>query len=149
MQNEKTLNIDEILRIMVHRYPFLMIDKVVEIDPGKTIKAIKNVTFNEPYFQGHFPEKPVMPGVMILEAMAQAGAILVNQSFGNPDDFFYLGGIDNARFRKPVIPGDQLIIEMEILKKKLNAFKVRGECHVYDTKVCQAEFMAVMEKGTK
>ncbi|MGE4518083.1 MAG: 3-hydroxyacyl-ACP dehydratase FabZ [Desulfobacteraceae bacterium] len=148
MGNEKILNIDEILGVMIHRYPFLMIDRILDLEPGRFIRGIKNVTFNEPYFQGHFPGKPVMPGVMILEAMAQTGAVLVNQSFGSQDDFFYLGGIDNARFRKPVIPGDQLIIDMEILRKRSNAFRVKGECHVCDTKVCQAEFMAVMEKGS-
>ncbi|MCB9480455.1 MAG: 3-hydroxyacyl-ACP dehydratase FabZ [Desulfobacteraceae bacterium] len=147
MQNEKTLNIAEILGILLHRYPFLMVDKILEIDPGKKIKGLKNVTFNEPYFQGHFPGKPVMPGVMILEAMAQTGALLVNYSYGASDDFFYLGGIDGARFRKPVLPGDQLIIEMEILKKRASAFRVKGECYVSDVKVCNAEFMAVMEKG--
>jgi 3-hydroxyacyl-[acyl-carrier-protein] dehydratase len=148
MENQNILNIDEILRIMVHRYPFLMVDRILEIEKGKKIKGLKNVTFNEPFFQGHFPGRPVMPGVMILEAMAQTGAVLVNKSYGNSDDFFYLGAIDNARFIKPVIPGDQLIIEMEIIRKRSNAFKVKGQCTVCDSKVCKAEFMAVMENGS-
>jgi beta-hydroxyacyl-ACP dehydratase FabZ len=147
MNNDKILDITEILGILVHRYPFLMVDRILEIDPNKKIKGLKNVTFNEPCFQGHFPGKPVMPGVLILEAMAQTGAVLVNYSYGSKEDFFYLGGIDKARFRKPVLPGDQLIIEMEILKKRASAFRVKGECFVSDVKVCSAEFMAVMEKG--
>jgi len=148
MDRAKTLDIDELLKIMVQRYPFLMIDKVIEIEKGVRIKALKNVSYNEPYFQGHFPDKPVMPGVLIVEAMAQAGVVLINFSSENDDEFFYLGGIDKARFRKPVRPGDQLIIEMSIVRKRSKVYIVSGECSVSDEKVAEGQFMAVMEKGT-
>ena len=148
MDRAKTLDIDELLKIMVQRYPFLMIDKVIEIEKGVRIKALKNVSYNEPYFQGHFPDKPVMPGVLIVEAMAQAGVVLINFSSENDDEFFYLGGIDKARFRKPVRPGDQLIIEMSIVRKRSKVYIVSGECSVSGEKVAEGQFMAVMEKGT-
>ncbi|MGM0417626.1 MAG: 3-hydroxyacyl-ACP dehydratase FabZ [Thermodesulfobacteriota bacterium] len=148
MDRAKTLDIDELLKIMAHRYPFLMIDKVIEIEKGVRIKALKNVSYNEPYFQGHFPDKPVMPGVLIVEAMAQAGVVLINFSSDNNDEFFYLGGIDKARFRKPVRPGDQLIIEMSIVRKRAKVHIVSGECSVSGEKVAEGQFMAVMEKGT-
>lgn len=142
------LNIEDILKILGHRYPFLMLDKVIEIENGKRIKALKNVSYNEPYFQGHFPEKPVMPGVMILEAMAQAGAVLVHETnTENRDEFFFLGGVDKARFRKPVKPGDQLIIEMEVIRSRSKLYIVKGVCSVSGDKVAEGEFMAVMEKG--
>jgi 3-hydroxyacyl-[acyl-carrier-protein] dehydratase len=148
MDRAKTLDIDDLLKIMVHRYPFLMIDKVIEIEKGVRIKALKNVSYNEPYFQGHFPDKPIMPGVLIVEAMAQAGAVLVNYSSDYNDEFFYLGGIDKARFRKPVRPGDQIIIEMSIVRKKSKVYIVSGECSVSGEQVAEGQFMAVMEKGT-
>lgn len=142
------LDIDWLLKILSHRYPFFMIDRVLDLDPGKKIKALKNVTINEPYFQGHFPEKPIMPGVMVVESMAQAGAVLIHSSLNNPKkETFYLGGIDRARFRKPVRPGDQLIIDMEITRSRSRLYKVKGECLVCGEKVADGEFLAVMEKG--
>lgn len=139
-------NIDDLLNILDQKYPFLMLDRVIAIEPGKRIKALKNITFNEPYFQGHFPGKPIMPGVMIVEAMAQAGAVLIHDTLNNKDRF-YLGGIDKARFRKPVVPGDQLIIEIEIIRSRLKLYKIKGECFVCQKKVADGEFLAVMEKG--
>lgn len=148
MGEDYLIGIDELLDIMVHKYPFLMIDRVLELEKGKRIRALKNITYNEPYFQGHFPDRPIMPGVLIIEAMAQAGAVLVYYSSETKEkDFFYLGGIDKARFRKPVRPGDQLIIEMEITRKKANVYKVKGECFVDGVVAAQGEFMAVTEKG--
>lgn len=148
MADDYLIGIDELLKIMVHKYPFLMIDRILELEDGKCIKALKNVTINEPYFQGHFPDRPIMPGVLMIEAMAQAGAVLMYYSSDNKErDFFYLGGIDKARFRRPVRPGDQLIIEMEIIRKRSNVYKVKGECFVGAEKAADAEFMAVTEKG--
>ena len=149
MNNKKNslLGIDDLFKILNQRYPFLMIDKVLDVQ-GNKIRALKNVTVNEPYFQGHFPGKPVMPGVMIIEAMAQAGAVLVyliKEEFKN--ETFYLGGINKARFRKPVKPGDQLIIEMEIIRSRSKLYIIKGESFVCGEKVADGEFMAVMEKG--
>jgi len=122
--SEETLveNIDilEILRLLPHRYPFVMIDRVLSVEPDKTVEALKNVSINEPFFQGHFPTKPVMPGVLMLEGMAQAGGILAFCT--EPENvgvkLLYFAGIDKARFRRPVGPGDQLIYKVELLKKK-------------------------------
>lgn len=140
----KILDILEILKLLPHRYPFVMVDRITEIELGKSIKGIKNVTINEPFFQGHFPEYPVMPGVMILEGMAQVGGVLGYQSkpemIGNK--LLYFAGIDKARFRKPVIPGDQLVFHLELLKSKRGIMVMDGKAYVGEQLVTQAELMA-------
>jgi 3-hydroxyacyl-[acyl-carrier-protein] dehydratase len=112
------IEIDEILKLLPHSYPFLLVDRIVEIEPEKRIVGIKNVTFNEPFFPGHFPGKPVMPGVLIIEAMAQTAGILAFKSYPGIKGNVLFIGIDNARFRKPVIPGDQLRMEMTLIKHR-------------------------------
>jgi beta-hydroxyacyl-ACP dehydratase FabZ len=120
MTEQKTIfDIQAILSFLPHRYPFLLVDKIVEFEKGTRIVGIKNVTFNEPYFQGHFPDAPIMPGVLIIEAMAQAGGCLVFQSLPEREyKLVFLIGVDNARFRQPVRPGDQLRLEMEVVRIK-------------------------------
>ena len=138
-------DINSILNIMPHRYPFLLIDKIIDLEPDKRVVAIKNVTINEPFFQGHFPGHPIMPGVMILEAMAQAGGVLLLNAVENPQDkVVYFMSIDNARFRKPVMPGDQLRFELEMVSFRRNTCKMRGEAFVDETLVCNADFMAMI-----
>lgn len=132
------------MNFLPHRYPFLLIDRVVELVPGESIRALKNVTINEPFFQGHFPGTPIMPGVLILEAMAQAGGILALDSM--PDSLrgavIYFMGMDKVRFRKPVVPGDQLIFEIRALKQRTKAVKMAGLAKVEDNIVAEAEMMA-------
>ncbi len=128
--------------LLPHRYPFALVDRVVEHEPGQRAVAIKNVTINEPHFQGHFPDRPLMPGVLIVEAMAQVGGLIVTQMPDLPKGLFVFAGIDNVRFRKPVVPGDQLIITCELLSIKRNRFgKVRGEAKVAEKLVCSGELM--------
>ena len=140
-------DISEILAVMPHRYPILLIDRVLEMDE-KTIRAIKNVTINEPHFLGHFPGIPVMPGVLIVEAMAQAGGFLL---FSQTDDregkLIYFTGIDKCRFRKPVVPGDQLIFEVELVAKRSTFAKIRGRALVDGVVVCEAEMMSALADG--
>lgn len=140
----KQYSIAEIMNFLPHRYPFLLIDRVVELVPGESIRALKNVTINEPFFQGHFPGTPIMPGVLILEAMAQAGGILALDSM--PDSLrgavIYFMGMDKVRFRKPVVPGDQLIFEIRALKQRAKAVKMAGLAKVEDNIVAEAEMMA-------
>ncbi|OZS45769.1 3-hydroxyacyl-ACP dehydratase FabZ [Photobacterium sanguinicancri] len=137
----KTLNITEIQELLPHRYPFLMIDRVTDYEEGKTLTAIKNVSVNEPQFTGHFPKMPVFPGVMILEAMAQATGLLAFKTFGAPaeNELYYFASIDKAKFRKPVGPGDQLIIEVEYLKERRGIAMFNGVAKVDGTVVCSAE----------
>lgn len=140
----ETLDIHEILNHLPHRYPFLLIDRVIECEPGKHLIGIKNVTFNEPYFTGHFPRRPVMPGVLILEALAQATGILAFRTVGKiPDEnsLYYFVGIDNARFKHPVSPGDQLQLKVTYIKKKRGIWKFDGEALVDGNVVCCAELM--------
>ncbi|NBP97829.1 MAG: 3-hydroxyacyl-[acyl-carrier-protein] dehydratase FabZ, partial [Burkholderiaceae bacterium] len=108
--SQAVIDIHRILKLLPHRYPFLLVDRVIELDPGKTIKALKNVTMNEPFFQGHFPDFPVMPGVLIIEALAQTAALLTFSEEHDPEDVYYFAGIDGARFKRIVLPGDQLIM---------------------------------------
>ncbi|MEY4719913.1 MAG: 3-hydroxyacyl-[acyl-carrier-protein] dehydratase FabZ [Pseudomonadota bacterium] len=125
-----TLDILQIQELLPHRYPFLLIDRVVECEPGVRLKALKNVSFNEPFFQGHFPQQPIMPGVLIMEALAQATALLTSQSASDIGKaIYYLAGIDGARFKKQVVPGDQLLLEVTYLKHKrhLWSFDCRAE----------------------
>ena len=137
-------DISEILAVMPHRYPFLLIDRVLEMDE-KTIRAVKNVTINEPHFLGHFPEVPVMPGVLIVEAMAQAGGfLLLSQADDREDKLIYFTGIDKCRFRKPVVPGDQLIFEVEVVASRTNFAKIRGRALVDGAVVCEAEMMSAL-----
>jgi len=140
------LDIVQIMEILPHRYPFLLVDKVIEIDPGKRIVAIKNVTMNEPFFQGHFPGFPVMPGVLIIEAMAQVAAIMAYLASGNDagDKVSYFMAIDNARFRKPVKPGDTLRIEIETIFNKRGIWSVAGKTYVGDTLMTEAELKATL-----
>lgn len=139
-----TMDIQEILTYLPQRYPILMIDKVIKIVPGKSIIALKNVTVNEPYFLGHFPGKPIMPGVLILEAMAQATGILAlhaNRERSKEGFLYLFAGIDKARFKRPVVPGDQLYIEAQVLKVKGNIWKCKVNAKVENELVCEAELM--------
>jgi 3-hydroxyacyl-[acyl-carrier-protein] dehydratase len=133
------MDTNEIQSIIPHRYPFLLIDRVVEIEKLKRIVAIKNVTINEPFFQGHFPGAPVMPGVLIIEAMAQAGAVLLFREVPDRESkLLYFTSIEQARFRKPVVPGDQLRLEVEVLKYKMNFCKLKATAHVGEGLVTEA-----------
>ncbi|HET6419519.1 MAG TPA: 3-hydroxyacyl-ACP dehydratase FabZ [Geobacteraceae bacterium] len=138
------LDIKEIMNILPHRYPFLMVDRVVEMDPGKRIVGIKNVTINEPFFQGHFPGHPVMPGVLIVEAMAQVAGILAYLSSSDEirKKVCYFMSIDNARFRKPVVPGDLLRLEMEAIMNRRGIWGFNGKAYVEDKLVAEAELKA-------
>jgi 3-hydroxyacyl-[acyl-carrier-protein] dehydratase len=145
---DTSMDIHAILRQLPHRYPFLMVDRVLEVVPRQSIRALKNVTINEPFFQGHFPERPVMPGVLILEALAQAAGILVFRSIDViPDDTtrFFFVGIDDARFRKPVYPGDQLILHAEYLRSMRGIWKFGTRAEVNGAVVCSAEMMVTPE----
>jgi len=146
-----TLEIEEIMELLPHRYPFLMLDRIVECDDEKRIVGLKNVTMNEPYFQGHFPELPVMPGVLQLEAMAQTAGILLNRVAGNPDGVPFFMGIDGARFRRVVKPGDQLRIEVEITKIRSKLARFKGTVKVGDSVASEAEMMCMIgaEGGPK
>ena len=138
-------DIHSILQILPHRYPFLLVDKILELVPGKTVKALKNVTFNEPFFQGHFPGQPVMPGVLLLEVMAQAGGFLVLNTIPNPETkLMYFTGINKSRFKKVVIPGDQLIIEAELVQFRLGTCKIVARALVDEKVVCTAEFLSTV-----
>jgi 3-hydroxyacyl-[acyl-carrier-protein] dehydratase len=137
------MGIKEILDLLPHRYPFIMLDRVLEFEPDKTITALKNVSMGEPFFQGHFPGEPVMPGVLILEGMAQAGAVLAYLSTENIDGKLVLfAGMDKVRFRKVVRPGDQLIYKVEMVRRKSRMIKVRCRAYVDDALVTQAEQLA-------
>lgn len=137
------LNLEEILRLLPHRYPFLLVDRVIQYVPGKLAVGIKNVTFNEPHFQGHFPDRPIMPGVLIVEAMAQVGGIVLTQMPEFPKGgLFMFAGIDKARFRRPVVPGDQLVMTAELLSVKRRRFgKMQGRAEVDGQLVAEAEMM--------
>jgi beta-hydroxyacyl-ACP dehydratase FabZ len=139
------LTINEILKIVPHRYPMLLIDRILEIEPGKKIVGLKNVSANEQFFQGHFPGAPVMPGVLIVEAMAQCCAVLFLQGIEDRDrKLFLFGGIDKARFRRPVVPGDQLRLECEVLQTRSNTIRMRGVATVDGTVVAEAQMLSVM-----
>lgn len=144
-----TMDIHEILKRLPHRYPFLLVDRVLELEKGKRIKALKNVTMNEPFFPGHFPIRPVMPGVMMLEALAQAAAILAFDNLVEaPDEktVFYFVGIDNARFKRPVEPGDQLILSATLDRMKGGIVKFSTQATVDDVVVAEAELMCTMRR---
>jgi 3-hydroxyacyl-[acyl-carrier-protein] dehydratase len=139
-----TLDIKEIIRLLPHRYPFLLVDRVLEGEKMKSLVGLKNVSINEPFFQGHFPSEPIMPGVLILEGMAQAGGILAYYSMQEMigEKLVYFAGIDKVRFRRPVVPGDQLIYEVEVIKQKGKIWKMAGKAKVDDKVAAEAELMA-------
>jgi 3-hydroxyacyl-[acyl-carrier-protein] dehydratase len=139
------IDIDEIRRLLPHRYPFLLVDRIVELELSKRIVGIKNVTFNEPFFTGHFPEKPIMPGVLILEAMAQTGGVLAFKSFPGMEGSVFFTGIDGARFRKPVIPGDQLKLIVEVVRHRREIWVFDGKALVDDDIVAEARIMAMLK----
>ncbi|MDD2904146.1 MAG: 3-hydroxyacyl-ACP dehydratase FabZ [Syntrophales bacterium] len=144
MSQPPSLNTEEIQRILPHRYPFLLVDRVISMELGNRIVGVKNVSINEPFFQGHFPGRPIMPGVLIIEALAQVGGILAllstPENLGNPSVF--LLGVDKVRFRKPVVPGDQLILEVETLRSGKKFWKLQGKALVNQILVTEVELMA-------
>jgi len=140
------MEIKEIMNILPHAYPFLLVDRIIEIEPGKRIVGIKNVTYNEPFFPGHFPGRPIMPGVLIVEAMAQTAGVLVCNSLSGEERNkpVYFLGMDNVKFRKPVIPGDQLRLELEITKHRQSIWGFKGKALVDGKVVAEAELLAMM-----
>lgn len=139
-----SMDIYEVMKHLPHRYPFLLVDRVVDFKAGEYLKAIKNVTVNEPFFPGHFPHRPVFPGVLMLEAMAQASGILAfktTESLPTDDSLFYFVGIDDARFKKPVEPGDQVVMEVTVVKRKRDLWKFSAVATVDGKVVCSAELM--------
>jgi len=142
------MDIHEILKSLPHRYPFLLVDRVLALEPGKDIVALKNVTINEPFFPGHYPHYPVMPGVLIIEAMAQVAALLAFQSMDSkPDEnsVYYFAGIDNARFKRPVTPGDQLIFKVELTRSKRGVFKFSATAEVDDKLAAAADLICTVK----
>ena len=140
-----SLEIRQIMDVLAHRYPFLLVDRILEMEPGKRVVGIKNVTYNEEFFQGHFPGNPVMSGVLILEAMAQVGAFLVQQEIGDMSNkLMYFAGIDRVRFRRPVVPGDQIRFELEMLKVRSRSCKMQGKATVDGKLVAEATLMSML-----
>lgn len=147
---DKAMNILDVMRNLPHRYPFLLIDRILEVELDQSITALKNVTINEPFFQGHFPTQPVMPGVLIIEAMAQATGVLSFLSTNTkPDDGenYFLAGVNEARFKRIVEPGDQLIFRVELLRKKRDIGQFRCTAHVDDQLACQADLLTARRKA--
>lgn len=147
---DRIMDIHEILKLLPHRYPILLLDRVIEINMGKSLTAIKNVTINEAFFTGHFPNRPVMPGVLILEAMAQAGAVLAYKSTKTTfadGVLYYFAGIDNARFRRVVEPGDQLRLTVKVMRSKRDIWKLEGQAFVGDELACSAEFLSARKNA--
>ena len=143
------MDIHQILKMLPHRYPFLLVDRVLELEKGKSIVALKNVTINEPFFTGHFPHRPVMPGVLMLEALAQAAALLSFHTMDVlPDDktIYYFAGIDGARFKRPVEPGDALTLMVELDRMKAGIFKFKAKAKVQDELAVEAELMCTMRR---
>ncbi|MGD2278527.1 MAG: 3-hydroxyacyl-ACP dehydratase FabZ [Candidatus Omnitrophota bacterium] len=140
--SEKTMNIKEIMELIPHRYPFLLVDRVIDYEEEKWIKAVKNVTMSESFFQGHFPQEPIMPGVLIIEALAQAGGILAMLASENRDKLAFFMTIDKAKFRKPVVPGDQILLHVFDAKRvRQNIIQFHGEASVDGKRVCEADLM--------
>lgn len=143
------IDINEIKQYIPHRYPFLLVDRITELEIGKRVVGLKNVTVNEPFFPGHFPHNPVMPGVLIIEAMAQTAAVLAFKTDGSvPDDdsTVYFASVDNVRFRRPVVPGDQLVMEAEIVRKMRNIWKFKAVARVDGELATEAEFMCAIKR---
>lgn len=143
------MDINEVMKLLPHRYPFLMVDKILQMDPGKSLKALKNVTINEPYFQGHFPHRPVMPAVLMMEALAQATGLLAYKTGElkpNDQSVFYFAGIDKARFKRPVGPGDQLILQVDLIKRKRNIWVFKGVATVDGDVAASAELMCAEQE---
>ena len=140
--------IKEIMNLLPHRYPFLLVDKVLEMEEGKRIVSIKNVSINEPFFQGHFPGHPIMPGVLIIEAMGQVGGLLLMDAVEKPEDYIvYFMALDNVKWRRPVVPGDQIIFELEMLQFRRHVCRMRGRGMVDGHVVAEADLMArIVEK---
>jgi 3-hydroxyacyl-[acyl-carrier-protein] dehydratase len=138
------MDIREIQKFLPHRYPFLLVDKIIEIDPGIKATGIKNVTINEEFFQGHFPDQPIMPGVLIIEALAQVAGVLAFHSGATPSKSVYFMSIEKAKFRRPVVPGDQLKLEVSILQHRGNVWKFSGSAVVEEKIVAEAEFTAMV-----
>lgn len=140
------IDIDKILEMIPHRYPILLVDRIVEREKGKRVVGLKNVTFNEPHFMGHFPQKPIMPGVLIIEAMAQTSAVMVVDMLGEEakGKLVYFMSIDDARFRKPVVPGDSLYLHLEVIQNRGNVWKFKGEGKVDGKKVAEATIAAMV-----
>lgn len=146
------INISEIFKLLPHRYPFLLIDRVDDFEPFQYLNGVKNVTINEPFFQGHFPGRPIMPGVLILEALAQASGILCSQSLvpaEGKEFLFYFAGIDNARFKYVVTPGDKLDLKVQVLKHKRDIWKMHAEAYVGDELACSADLMSAVKEVDK
>ncbi len=144
-----TMDIHQVLKKLPHRYPFVLVDRVLELEPGVRIRALKNVTINEPYFPGHFPHRPVMPGVMMLEALAQAAALLSFETAGRDPDsnsVYYFAGIDGARFKRPVEPGDQLILDVQLQRAKAGIYKFAARASVGGELAVEAELMCTMRQ---
>ena len=142
-ETKVSFDVNDIIKILPHRYPFILIDKIEINEPGKSLTALKNVTINEPFFQGHFPGQPVMPGVLSLEVLCQAGSFLMLNQVENPlSKNMFFTTVESTRFKKPIVPGDQLKIEVQLVKKKLNLCKFHGICTVDETLVVDATFTA-------
>ncbi|QPG04996.1 3-hydroxyacyl-ACP dehydratase FabZ [Salinimonas marina] len=139
-----TIDIQEILELLPHRYPFLLVDRVTDYTLGESIKAYKNITMNEPCFTGHFPDRPIFPGVLILEAMAQAAGVLGFKTMGKSDKLYLYAGIDCARFKRPVVPGDKLEFDVSLVKERRGIWKFKGTASVEGETACSAEFMCAI-----
>ncbi len=144
--SQAVIDIHRSRKLLPHRYPFLLVDRVIELDPGKTIKALKNVTMNEPFFQGHFPDFPVMPGVLIIEALAQTAALLTFSEEHDPEDVYYFAGIDGARFKRIVLPGDQLIMHATFERGKAGIYKFQVKATVQDELAAEASITCAVRK---
>jgi 3-hydroxyacyl-[acyl-carrier-protein] dehydratase len=140
----ETVDIEGIIKLLPHRYPFILVDRILEVASGESIIGLKNVTINEPFFQGHFPTRPIMPGVLILEGMAQVGGLLayITEQDMVGEKLIYFAGMDGVRFRQPVVPGDQIIFKLNVLKRKGKIWKMGGKAFVDDKLVAEAQLMA-------
>lgn len=145
---EPALNLEAIIKILPHRYPFLLVDRILEMKPGEFVRGLKNVTFNEPFFQGHFPGRPVMPGVLILEAMGQVGGVMAYSTFPEAQGrLLYFIGLDKVKFRRPVVPGDQVIFELSSVHQSSRAWKMAGKALVDGKLAAQAELTAALAQA--
>ncbi len=146
---EKILDINEIMQILPHRYPFLLVDRIIEIEPGVKAVGIKNLSINEPHFAGHFPNRPIMPGVLMIEAMAQVGACALFCQEKYQGQIGFLAGVEKMRFKRQAVPGDSLIIKCEVLKIKSNFGWFKGEIHIQNDLVCRGELMFGLERSSR